>query len=384
MTAKSAPRVLHCAETIKGGIATYLRDLIPLQCAEFGPENVFVVIPESQRGELPVPPGVRVQFYSDAGGRVGNAARLALRTADVARRARVSVVHVHSTFAGALVRPAARIAFRSARVVYCAHGWAWDRPLSRLQRLAVVSVERILAPLCDSIVCISEHERVTALAAGIPEGRLVVVRNGVSSRQPVPKGDAPSWPACRIRVLFVGRLDRQKGVDVLVEALRRLGSEAHAVVAGSAVLADSNDLAQMDNVTRVGWVGPSELETLFRSADVLVVPSRWEGFGLIAAEAMRAGLAVVASRVGGLPEVVADGETGIVVPPGAVEELVQALRDTSRERFREMGRAGRARFSKHFTMERVHRELCAVYGINARTADAADVKRVAAASPPLS
>lgn len=359
---RAGGRVLHCAETIKGGIATYLRELIPLQCAEFGAGNVCVVIPASQRKELPVPDGVRVETYPDSNGRAGNAVRLAWRALGVARRERVSVVHVHSTFAGALVRPILALAYRAARVVYCPHGWAWDRPMSGKARQAVVAVERLLSRLSDAIVCISEHERVTALESGIEASRLVVVRNGVSQQRPAPAGEAPNWPDGRLRVLFVGRFDRQKGVDVLFDALRILGDKVHAVVAGSAVLADGTVLAVPENVTSIGWVSPAELETLFESAQVLVVPSRWEGFGLIAAEAMRAELAVLATRVGGLPEVVADSVTGMVVEPGSADALAAALRQVSPERLREMGEAGKARFLAHFTMERVHRELCAVYG----------------------
>ncbi|GAA5182536.1 glycosyltransferase family 4 protein [Niveibacterium umoris] len=357
-------RVLHCAETIKGGIATYLRELIPLQCDEFGANNVLVVIPESQRKELPVPDGVKVETYPDVGGRASNAVRLAIKSLAVARRERVDVVHVHSTFAGALVRPFLALAYRSARVVYCAHGWAWDRPLSGTARTMVVAVERVMSWLSDVIVCISDHERYTALANGIAPARIVVVRNGVSRRRPVPLGGAPQWPDGRLRVLFVGRLDRQKGVDVLFDALRMLGDRVHAVVAGSSVLSDGTILATPENVTSIGWVSPGDLETLFASAQVLVVPSRWEGFGLIAAEAMRAGLPVLATRVGGLPEVVDDGVTGVMVEPESADALATALMRVSPQRWREMGEAGKARFAEHFTMERVHRELCAVYGFN--------------------
>lgn len=359
----SDPRILHCAETIKGGIATYLRELIPLQAASFGPENLFVVIPESQRAELPVSPGVTVVTYRDAGGRAGNALRLATQTLRTAREFGPSVVHVHSTFAGAMVRPLLALRFRAARVIYCPHGWAWDRPVSPLVRQAIIGVERALAAVCDAVVCISAHERKTALESGLQPAKLVVVRNGVSSVAPLAVGATPQWPDKRLRVLFVGRLDQQKGVDVLYQALRLLGDSVHAVVAGSAVLADHRTDEVPGNVTRIGWVAPGELETLFQSADVLVVPSRWEGFGLIAAEAMRAGLAVVASGVGGLSEVVADGVTGVIVEPGKPEALAEAIGSLSVDTCRKMGAAGRVRFVEQFTMERVHRELCGVYGL---------------------
>lgn len=356
------PRVLHCAETIKGGIATYLRELIPLQCKTFGVSNVLVLIPESQKIELPVPAGVRVETYADTGGRTKNALRLAFLALSIARQEHVSIVHVHSSFAGVSVRLLMSLGYRVPQVIYCAHGWAWDRPMSALGKLVARKVERLLAVVTDRIVCISDHERRTAIAAGISPSKLVVVRNAVSAHAPVAEGDAPIWPDAKLRVLFVGRLDRQKGVDVLLSALALLNDEVHAVVAGTSVLADGKALTMSANVTHIGWLTPGQLETLFASAQVLVIPSRWEGFGLIAVEAMRAGLPVIASRVGGLQEVVEHGVTGILLPPESPTALADVIRNLNNETLQKMGEAGRNRVAQEFTMERLHRQLCDVYG----------------------
>ncbi len=115
------------------------------------------------------------------------------------------------------------------------------------------------------------------------------------------------------------------------------------------------------NARTTGWLSPSEIEAFYQSADIVVVPSRWEGFGLIAVEAMRAGLPVIASRVGGLPEIVEDGVTGLLIPPEDTAALVNALRDLSYERLSAMGRAGRERFQRHFTLDRVHRQITELY-----------------------
>lgn len=357
------PRVLHCAETIKGGIATYLRELIPLQCKTFGASNVLVLIPESQRAELPVPLGVRIEIYADTSGRARNAIRLGFRALSIARREKISIVHVHSSFAGVPVRLLMWLGFRTPRVIYCPHGWAWDRPMPALVKLAVCKVEQLLGRLTDRIVCISEHELRTAIAAGISPDKLIVVRNAVSAQAPVAEGDAPAWPEAKLRVLFVGRLDHQKGVDVLLSALALLDNEVHAMIVGASVLADDKVLVMPENVTQLGWLTPGRLETLFASAQVLVVPSRWDGFGLIAAEAMRAGLPVVASRVGGLSEVIEDGVTGVLVPANSPEALASAIRNLDDQTLRKMGEAGRERVARLFTMERLHRELCDIYGI---------------------
>lgn len=355
--------VLHCAETIKGGIATYLRDLLPLQLAEFGAGAVAVVVPASQLPELPLPEGILLLPYADVPSRVRSALVLAREVVKHCKSLRPDVVHVHSTFAGAVVRPALAVLYSGARVVYCPHGWAWDRPMAPMARRVTRLVEAALAFLCEKVVCISEYERCAAIGAGVAASRLTVVLNGVLSRAPVTIGRPPAWPGTGLRLLFIGRFDRQKGVDLFCEALRQLGDAACGVMAGGSVLADQGGLDIPANARSEGWVSPGRMQTLFESADVLIVPSRWEGFGLIAAEAMRAGLPVIASRVGGLPEVVLDGVTGVLVEPDDVDAIVTAVRHAEDDLLEQMGKAGQSRFAQLFTMERVHRELCDLYGL---------------------
>ncbi|MGQ0599735.1 glycosyltransferase family 4 protein [Aquabacterium sp.] len=354
-------QVLHCAETIKGGIASYLRELLICQARDFGASAVAVVIPASQANELPVPPGVIVVTYPDKAGRAVNAANLGLVSARFVRKHHPKVVHAHSTFAGAVVRPLLAMMGLSSRVIYCPHGWAWDRSMGPVARKVTQWVERELAQLCNKVVCISEYERKSALEAGLQPEQLHVVLNGVAEKAPAPRGNVPAWPPGRKRLLFVGRFDQQKGADLFCAALRELGDEAFGVLAGGSVLYDTHGLALPDNAESVGWINAARLEALFKTADVLVMPSRWEGFGLTAAEAMRAGVPVLAARVGGLPEVVAHGETGLLFEPGDVSGIVSAVRQHSLEEWRAMGLAGRARFEKLFTMERVHAQLCGLY-----------------------
>ena len=287
--------------------------------------------------------------------------RLAKAVFMALRATESDVVHVHSTFAGVTVRPTLWLAGQSHKVVYCPHGWAWDRQQSGLVQWGVKAVERLLALAAARIICISEHERRGALAAGLSPACLQVVMNGIAEQFPTPSPVELQWRAGRKRVLFVGRFDRQKGADVFCTAMAALGDQVHAVMAGGTVVDSDEKLVIPANTQVLGWVKPDQLQYLFETADVLVVPSRWEGFGLIAAEAMRAGLPVVASKVGGLPEVTDDGVTGILVEPGNVDAIIIALKTVSNDELARMGLQGRKRFLQMFSIERVHQELRDTY-----------------------
>lgn len=362
MAMPTSVKLIHCAETIKGGIATYLRELLVYQVDAFKAGEIAVVVPQSQVVELPTTNGVRFLTYSDVPGqRVRNAFKLGWGVWGLLRQHPGAIVHVHSTFAGVTVRMLAAVLGRTKRLVYCPHGWAWDRPMRPLVRSLTQCVERALSWFSAAIVCISNHERQTGIQAGINQNKLRVVLNGVAAHAPQAEPVAVQWPEGKLRVLFVGRFDKQKGVDLFCEAMSQMQSEVFAVMAGGAVLGDALSIQLPANVQSVGWVSGPQLQCLLQSTHVLVVPSRWEGFGLIAAEGMRAGVAVVAAKVGGLPEVVDHGQTGVLIEPESAPAICHALRQHSVQEWRDMGARGKSRFDQRFKMERVHQELMALY-----------------------
>jgi glycosyltransferase involved in cell wall biosynthesis len=312
---------------------------------------------------LGAPAGVEIVNFDDRGGRLKSALQLAARVREIVKAKAPDIVHIHSTFAGAVLRPGLFLRRKRLKLVYCAHGWAFDRQTSPCMKYSVEQIERWLALFCDAIVCISDYELRVARRCGIPKEKLALIRNGVPSESPRPDADHAliEWPEGQRRVLFVGRFDRQKGADVLLRALADLKDKAFGYLVGGAVLGDAELGAIPNNARLVSWLSPAKLEPFYRSADVVVVPSRWEGFGLIAAEAMRAGLPVIASRVGGLTEVVEDHVTGVLIAPDDKPALIQALMGLSDDQLHAMGNAGRERFLKNFTMERTHRQLCDLY-----------------------
>jgi glycosyltransferase involved in cell wall biosynthesis len=213
------------------------------------------------------------------------------------------------------------------------------------------------------IVANSEAVKGSLMAEGI--GPVEVVWNGVPVRPARPPlSDPPT-------IVFAGRLVREKGVDVLVRAfstvVREL-PEARLLLAGDGPERDRIraliDAGLSANVTVLGQTPHGELERISEKAWVQVVPSLFdEPFGIVATESMMRGTAVVASRSGGLAEIVGDGQTGLLVPPGDPAALAGALIEllSNRPLAEAMGREGREVVLKHFTEDRFVDEFEQLY-----------------------
>lgn len=351
-------KILHVAESIKGGCGTYLNEIVPLQAQALGERQLRCLVPREHAAQLPGVDAALVRTFSRPGRRAG-LPRLARALAEQVDEWQPDLIHAHSTFAGALAR-ALSVVKRLPPIVYCPHGWVFDVEQPRLARWATVGAERLMACRSARIVAISEAERRRGEAAGIAPQRLVVVDNGIAAEAPAQRA---AWPTQRLRVLFVGRLDRQKGVDVLIAAAQGLGKRVSVRIAGDAVVAGERPSAGRDggHIEFLGWQDAAAVAAQINACDVVVMPSRWEGFGLVAVEAMRAGKAVWASAVGGLREVVADGVTGRLFPVDDVHALRSLLVLADRATLQRQGAAGRERFLARYTSDRTHAALLRLY-----------------------
>jgi glycogen(starch) synthase len=252
------------------------------------------------------------------------AARRAGRSADL--------VHAH------WLQSAGPALFAGRPVVVTLHGS--DVELAR----RVPAVARPLLRRVRVVVAVSEALAAEARRLGARE--VQVIPNGVEL--PPQVGEEADPP----EVLFVGRLAPEKGVDDLVAAADGL----NLVVVGDGPLR-----ARVPEA--LGFLPREELARAYGRAAVVVCPSRREGFGLACAEAMAHARPVVASAVGGLAELVVDGETGLLVPPGdraALRAAVDRLLSDPGLRHR-LGEAGRKRIAEHYGWERVVNETLACY-----------------------
>ncbi|WP_137128946.1 glycosyltransferase [Rhizobium sp. FY34] len=352
-------RVLHVAETIRGGITTYFNEILVHQVRAFGPENVRLIVPSDHADELiGFPPESIAGFWRQD--RLKGLPFLLWQTFREIRRFRPDVVHLHSTFAGALIRGLAVPLREMPPIVYCPHGWAFDMERAELAKRFIEGTEWLLSRRVHRIIAISRHEYDQGIRIGIPPGKLILAESGITEH--LPSVDAAAWDTPLLKVLFVGRLDHQKGFDILIDAIRSHGGEISVRAIGASV--NSRDQETWDVPTHVemlGWQHKDVVTSHLKACDVVVVPSRWEGFGLVAVEAMRAGKPVVAASVGGLAAIIVDRETGLLVPKNDPDALAKALLSRPAQDWAAMGKAGRQRFIRHFTSDRTHTTLAETY-----------------------
>jgi glycosyltransferase involved in cell wall biosynthesis len=278
------------------------------------------------------------------------------------RAFRPDLVHLHSSFAGVRGRLAVLSCRPRPAVAYCAHGWSFAIETARWKRSLYAGVERVLARMTDAIINISAAENRDSVAAGIDAAKCVVVPNGiVPMAPPADERSAKSRPGEPVRLLFVGRFDRQKGIDLLLNALGQLERrDLHLTVIGSPVLGGA-EVVLPEQVTVIEWLPRNELPVYYARADAVVMPSRWEGFGMVAIEAMCCGTPVIASNRGALPEIVRHGRTGLVFDLDRPGDLVDVLEHLDRDELRAMGARARRDFEQRFTAESMNRRLVRVY-----------------------
>jgi alpha-maltose-1-phosphate synthase len=241
--------------------------------------------------------------------------------------------------------------------------------------------EKVAAESAAAVIAVSGGMRADVLAAypAVAPDRVHVIRNGIDSTEYAPDpgtavldrhGVDPSRPA----VIFVGRITRQKGVPVLLRAASRLAAEAQLVLCAGQpdtpeLAAEVTDLVTGLQASRSGviWIPEMlpkrEIIQLLSHATVFVCPSLYEPLGIVNLEAMACGTAVVGTRVGGIPEVVADGETGLLVPPDDPAALAAALNALLLDPARAiaMGAAGRKRAAAEFGWDAIAAQTVQLY-----------------------
>jgi glycosyltransferase involved in cell wall biosynthesis len=273
-------------------------------------------------------------------------------------RVGASVLLCHGYKACILGRIAARRL--GVPVIGVSRGWTAESLRVRMYEF----LDRINLRWMDRVICVSDAQAQKVQMAGVPVNKVMVIRNAIAiDRFRAPDGRQRRqiermFPSCPSHLVgAAGRLSGEKGFGVLVEAAAlvcRHSPAAGFVVFGDGplreTLQDRIDRAGLRNRLILGGFRP-DLDELIPSFDIVAIPSFTEGLSNVALEASAAAVPVVGTAVGGNPEVIEDGRTGYLVPPGDAKALADRVLDVlaSRERALQMGRCARRLVSERFT-----------------------------------
>jgi glycosyltransferase involved in cell wall biosynthesis len=303
-----------------------------------------------------------------------------IRLARIIRAERPAILHTHTAKAGAVGRVAALLAGRRRPpiIVHTFHGHVLRGYFGRLWTGVFRLLERVLARITDVLVAVSPEVRDELVAFGVaPATKFRVIRLGIELDERLSPDGAARAETRRVMgvaderfvVGWIGRMTAVKRTDVVLESFRRLRDEG--VDAVLCMVGDGPDRQSVENLA--GGLGimrdslfpgyQEDVGPFFAAFDVFVLPSGNEGTPVTAIEALASGCPVVATRVGGVPDVVTDGEDGFLVDPGDVEGLAASLARLANDpalRAR-MGGAGRERMRSRYAVDRLIDDVDRLY-----------------------
>lgn len=315
-------KILHIAQAA-GGVDRYLQCLIKYMDRDKF-ENILVCSYDYNQKDYE---GIIDDFQQVEMGRsIGpNDIKAIFAVRKLIKKYKPDIVYAHSSKAGVVGRMAD--IFNKNKCIYNPHGWAFNMNCSRKKQNFYSFIEKLMVPFSDKIVCISDAERDSALKRKIAkEKKLKVIFNGVDVKEfednvkPPVKREELNIPEDAFVVGMVGRISQQKAPDIFIRMANELKDKIpnlHLVIVGDGEMkdeilsfAEKNGLS--DSLHIAGWV--DNPLSYVKTFDIAVLLSRWEGFGLAIPEYMMAEKPVVATNIDAIPNIVKDGENGLLVP----------------------------------------------------------------------
>jgi len=289
------------------------------------------------------------------------------------------IVHLNSTKAGVVGSLAARLSRHRAKVIYTVHGWVFNEDLKPLTKSIYFWIEKITAGCKDRFICISNFDRQIGLKKKITTpSKMSVIYNGVeveslnflSKEEAVKKLLNDYTLDDKIIIGAIANFYPNKGLNYLIEAVNLLITSYQLpvtlIIIGDGKLRQEltkqiSELNLGKNVMLAGQI--KNAASYLKAMDIAVISSLKEGTPYFILEAMAAGLPIVATNVGGIPEMIDDGKTGFLVPPKDAMILAHKLKLLIQDQnlCRQMGQAGLNKVKKDFSQEKMLSETLAAY-----------------------
>jgi len=273
------------------------------------------------------------------------------------------IVHLHSSKAGFVGRMVAKSLNISS--VFTVHGWSFTEGVTERKRKIYRAVERRMAYFVDKIITVSWYDYKLALSSGVGNSKkLVAIHNGIPE---IFEDNRPLEDPPVVKFIMVARFEVPKNHKLLVDSFTQVREKNWILeFVGDGPLFEEvrshvNRIGMSDKIIFSGSC--KDVPMRIANSDVFCLISNWEGLPLTILEAMRGGLPVIASDVGGVSEAVINGETGYLVPQGNETAIVLAIRDllTSENKRLLMGESGRRLYEQNFTFEMMLNKTIEVY-----------------------
>jgi len=288
---------------------------------------------------------------------------------NICRREGVRIWHGHDYKSNALGLLLRR--FWPMRLVTTVHGWVKETRRTPLY----YKIDRLCLPRYESVICVSEDLHDQCLKCGVPASRCLLIENGIDTEQFTrrqSKEEAKSrlgLPRDRLVIGAVGRLSREKGFDLLLQAAAKLlarGIEVGVVIAG-----EGEEAAMLRGLAVALGIGErvhllgycADPRDVFEAMDVFALSSHREGLPNVLLEAAAMEVPIVATRIAGVPRLVRDGETGVLVEPGSVPSLAGGLERLLRDEAlqQRLANAGRRRVETHYSFAKRIEKIGDIY-----------------------
>lgn len=276
------------------------------------------------------------------------------------------IVHNHM-LAGCILGSYAALGIRQLKVVNNLHGH-FD-PASKLEWVKVFFYKKVVSTSilwnCYFIAVSNDNLRQLE-KMGIPRSVIFLIYNGVDTVHFQREMDIPSRQEDILKIVAVSRLHPAKGLDTLLDAAKGLSIQVEIAIVGDGPLEkhlkNRIEAERIDNVKMFGYI--KDVRPFLQSADVFIQPSYIESMGIAVAEGMAMGLPVIATNVGGIPELVEEGQGGFLFQPGKAEALkhkILLLYYCSHDQLVQMGRANRAKIEQEFSVGQMMKNIAALY-----------------------
>lgn len=353
-------KVLHIGEYVQGGVATYVKMLLT------HPDNPDIedfLICSSKHSEHHWPISEDHITYYPYCRSIGHIFSAMVAIQKEIRNIKPDVVYCHSTWAGLFTRFPLFFLNKSCRIIYNAHGWSFLRDTAAWKKRIYATIEQTLLLKTDVVINVSKYEYDAAVKYGLSSQKQYIIYSGITEGK-VDQRRVNKFSKEQLNLLFVGRFDRPKGLDYLLENFPKCKrKDMHLYVIGDNVVDAQTPVKKKntEQITFLGWIPHEELRSYYQACDAVILPSRWEAFGLVVIEAMKYAKPIIVSNRGALPELIENGQNGMIFNFDKPETLIAILDDLNKDDLVKMGKHAERLFIEKYEVKRMVKETIQLY-----------------------